>query len=231
MSATARMTGWAAIGYAVVYVLNFITIILVATQRPASATRYSTPEQMVNDRLLGDVGALGWALMGTALIVVAMGLRRLIWGDDSIGGAAASSAGVIAGAGLMLAGAAIAAQRGYAPNDLAGTGADAATQLAIVQAGSLLTNAATFLASVGLCVWLSWVALAARRSHALSTRWIAATWLAALAPITSSALTSFPIGLVITIPYFAALGVSLVRRARRMEATEASPIARAASPA
>ena len=81
--------------------------------------RYKTPDEMIADRLAGDVGAIGFALMGATLIVVAIGLRRLIWGDESIVGTAASSVGVIAGAGLMLAGAAIGAARGFAANDLA----------------------------------------------------------------------------------------------------------------
>ena len=114
-----------------------------------------------------------------------------------------------------------AAQRGFAPNDLAGTGADTATQLAIVQGGFLLTNAATFLASLALFVWLASVAFAARRERTLSSRLIVATWLAALAPIASAALTGFPFGLLITIPYMAVLGISLLRRARQSEATAA----------
>jgi hypothetical protein len=231
MSATARTTGWAAIAYAVVYVLTFVTNIVISMVGPASSVRYRTPEQMVADRLFGDIGALGFALLGTTLIIIAIGLRRLIWSDDSVTGAAASSVGVIAGAGLMLAGAAIAAQHGFAPNDLAPSGADAATQLAIVQGGYLLTGAATFLACIGLLVWLSWVAIAARRERVFSTPLIAATWLAALAPIASVALTSFPFGLLVTIPYAAGLGISLLRRARRMDATDAASIARAAMPA
>ena len=174
---------------------------------------------MTADRLFGDIGALGFALLGTTLIVMAIGLRRLIWSDDSVTGAAASSVGVIAGAGLMLAGSAIAAQRGFAPNDLAPSGADAATQLAIVQGSYLLTGAATFLASISLFVWLSWVAIGARRERIFSTPLIAATWLAALASIASVALTSFPfLRLLVTIPYAAGLGISLVRRARRIDA-------------
>jgi hypothetical protein len=231
MSTTARTTGWAAIAYAVVYVLTFVTNIVISMVGPASSVRYRTPEQMVADRLFGDIGALCFALLGTTLIVMAIGLRRLIWSDDSVTGAAATSVGVIAGAGLMLAGAATAAQRGFAPNDLAPSGADAATQLAIVQGSVLLTGAATFLASIGLLVWLSWVAIAARRERVFSTPLIAATWLAALAPIASVALTSFPFGLVVTIPYAAGLGISLLRRARRMDATDAASIARAAMPA
>jgi hypothetical protein len=231
MSAAARTTGWAAIAYAVVYVLTFVTNALVSTLGPASDVHYRTPLQMIADRPYGDVFAIGFGLLGAALIVVATGLRRLIWSDDSIGGAAASSVGVIAGAGLMLSGAAGAAQRGFAPNDLAGTGADPATQLAIVQGGFLLTNTATFLASLALFVWLSSVAFAARRERTLSTRLIVATWLAALAPIASAALTGFPFGLLITIPYMAALGISLRRRARQSEPTAAASTASAALPA
>ena len=230
MSATARTTGWAAIGYAVVYTATFVTNALMSTLGPASNIVYRTPAQMMADRLFGDVFAIGFALLGAALIVVAHGLRRLVWGEDSIGGAAASSVGVIAGAGLMLSGAAAAAQRGFAPNNLAGTGADAATQLAIVQGGFLLTNAAVFLASLAMLIWLSSVAVAARRERTLSSRLILATWLAALAPFASAAMTGFAFGLLVTIPYTAALGISLVRRARRMEATAAGLIAPAASP-
>jgi hypothetical protein len=231
MSATARTTGWAAIAYAVVYVLTFVTNALVWTLGSASDVQYRTPLQMIADRPYGDVFAISFGLLGAALIVVATGLRRLIWSDESTGGAAASSVGVIAGAGLMLSGAAVAAQRGFAPNDLAGTGADTATQLAIVQGGFLLTNAATFLASLALLVWLSSVAVAARRERTLSARLIVATWLAALAPIASAALTGFAFGFLVTIPYMAALGISLVRRGRRMEATAAGPLPRAASTA
>ena len=97
-----------------------------------------------------------------------------------------------------------------------------------MQGGFLLTNAATFLASLALLVWLSSVAVAARRERTLSVRWIVATWLAALAPIASAALTGFAFGLLVTIPYMAALGISLVRQARQLEATAA---ASAASPA
>jgi hypothetical protein len=230
MSATARTTGWAAIAYAVVYVFTFVTNALVSTLGPASDVHYRTPLQMVADRPYGVVGALGFALLGSALIVMAIGLRRIIWDDDSIGGAAASSIGVIAGAGLMLSGAAAAAQRGFAPNDLAATGADTATQLAIVQGGFLLTNAAVFLANLAMLVWLSSVAVAARRERTLSARLIVATWLTALAPIASAALTGFAFGLLVTIPYAAALGISLLRRARRSEATTAASTAPAASP-
>jgi len=51
---------------------------------PASGVRYKTPDQMIADRLAGDVGAIGFALMGATLIVVAIGLRRLIWADESL---------------------------------------------------------------------------------------------------------------------------------------------------
>ncbi len=89
----------------------------------------------------------------------------------SIVGTAASSVGVIAGAGLMLTGAAVGAARGFAANDLAATGADIAMQRAVVQGGSLLVNAAFFLTSIALLIWLSSVAVAARRERALSGRW------------------------------------------------------------
>ncbi len=163
MSETARTTGWAAIGFAIVYVGTFVSNMVLAILGPASGVRYKTPDEMIADRLAGDVGAIGFALMGATLIVVAIGLRRLVWGDESIVGTAASSVGVIAGAGLMLTGAAIAAARGFAANDLAATGADIAMQRAVVQGGSLLVNAAFFLASLALLIWLSSVAVAARR--------------------------------------------------------------------
>jgi hypothetical protein len=231
MSSTARTTGWAAIAYAVLYVLTFVTNALVSTLGPASDVAYRTPVQMMADRPYGVVFAIGFGLLGAALIVVATGLRRLIWSDDSIGGAAVSSIGVIAGAGFMLSGAAVAAQRGFAPNDLAGTGADTATQLAIVQGGFLLTNAANFLASLAIFVWLSSVAIAARRERTLSTWLIVATWPTALAPIVSAALTGFPFGFLVTIPYMAALGISLRRRARQSEATVEASAASGALPA
>ena len=66
MSATARTTGWAAIAYAVVYVLTFVTNTLVSTVGPASGVRYRTPEQMIADRLFGDIGAIGFALLGAS---------------------------------------------------------------------------------------------------------------------------------------------------------------------
>jgi hypothetical protein len=231
MSATARTTGWAAIAYALIYIGTFVSNILASILGPQSSSRYRTPDEMSADRLFGDVGAIGFALLGATLIVVAIGLRRLIWGDDSIAGAAASSIGVIAGAGLMLAGAALGAQRGYAPNDLAATGADLAMQRAVVQGGSLLGHAATFLASLAMLIWLSSVAIVARRERTFSAPLIAATWLTALAPFASVALTGFPFGLIVTIPYAAALGISLVRRGRRLAATAAAATAPAASPA
>jgi hypothetical protein len=46
--------------------------------------------------------------------------------------------------------------------------------------------------------------------------------LAMLAPFASFALTGFPFGLIVTIPYAAALGISLVRRGRRLAATAAA---------
>ena len=231
MSATARTTGWAAIAYAILYIGTFVSNIVLAILGPTSSVRYKTPDQMVADRLPGDIGALGFALMGATLIVVAIGLRRLIWGDESIVGTAASSVGVIAGAGLMLMGAALGAARGFAANDLAATGADIAMQRAVVQGGSLLINAAFFLASLALLIWLSSVAIAARRERTFSAPLIAATWLAAVGPFASVAVTSFPILLLVTIPWAAALGISLVRRGRRLSATAAAATAPAASPA
>lgn len=226
MSATARTTGWAAIAYALVYIGAVVSNILLSVLGPDSGVRYRTPDQMAADRLGGDVGAISFALLGAALIVVAMGLRRLIWGDASIAGAAAASVGVIAGAGLMLAGAAIGAARGFAANDLAGTGADIAAQRAIVQGGSVLVNSATLLASLAMLIWLASVAIVARRERTFSAPLIAATWLTALAPFASFALTGFPFGLIVTIPYAAALGISLVRRGRRSAATAAvTPVA------
>jgi hypothetical protein len=222
MSATLRTTGWAAIAYAIIYFGTFVSTIVGSMLSPQSSIRYRTPDEMSADRLFGDVGAIDFALLGVTLIVVAIGLRRLIWGDESIAGAAASSVGIIAGAGLMLAGAAIGAQRGFAPNDLAATGADLAMQRAVVQGGSLLVNAATFLASLGLLIWLSSVAIAARSRRTFSAPVIAATWLTALAPFASVALTGFPLGLILTIPYTAGLGIALVRRGRRLDATAAT---------
>jgi DNA-binding NarL/FixJ family response regulator len=168
MSATARATGWAAIAFAIVYVGTFVSNMVLMILGPASGVRYKTPDQMIADRLSGDVGAVGFALMGATLIAVAIGLRRLIWSEESIVGAAASSVGVIAGAGLMLMGAAIGAARGFAANDLAATGADLAMQRAVVQGGSLLANAAFFLVSLALLIWLSSVAVASRVRAALS---------------------------------------------------------------
>lgn len=231
MSATARTTGWAAIAYAILYIGTFVSNIVLSILGPASGVRYKTPDQMIADRLSGDVGAIGFALMGATLIVVAIGLRRLIWGDESIVGTAASSVGVIAGAGLMLTGAAIAAARGFSANDLAATGADIAMQRAVVQGGSLLVDAAFFLASLALLIWLSSVAIAARRERTFSAPLIVATWLAAVGPFASVAVTSFPILLLVTIPWAAALGISLVRRGRRLAATAAAATAPAASPA
>jgi hypothetical protein len=229
MYETARTTGWAAIAFAIVYVGTFVSNMVLMILGPASGVRYKTPDQMIADRLAGDVGAIGFALLGATLIVVAMGLRRLIWADESIVGTAASSVGVIAGAGLMLTGAAVGAARGFAANDLAATGADIAMQRAVVQGGSLLVNAAFFLASIALLIWLSSVAVAARRERALSGQLVAATWVAAIGPFASLALTSFPILLLVTIPWAAALGISLVRRSRRLAATAAGAIAPAAS--
>jgi len=231
MSATARTTGWAAIAFALIYIGTFVSNIVLMILGPASGVRYKTPDQMIADRLSGDIGAIGFALMGATLIVVAIGLRRLIWGDESIVGTAASSVGVIAGAGLMLTGAALGAARGFAANDLAATGADIAMQRAVVQGGSLLGKAAFFLASLSLLIWLSSVAIAARRERTFSAPLIAATWLAAVGPFASLAVTSFPILLLVTIPWAAALGISLVRRGRRLAATAAAATAPAASPA
>ncbi|MDP9227010.1 MAG: hypothetical protein M3P18_24835, partial [Actinomycetota bacterium] len=84
MSATARTTGWAAIAYAIIYIGAFVSNILLSMLGPASGVRYRTPDQMAADLLGGDVGAISFALLGAALIVVAIGLRRLIWGDASI---------------------------------------------------------------------------------------------------------------------------------------------------
>jgi hypothetical protein len=231
MSATARTTGWAAIAFAIVYIGTFVSNMVLAILGPTSGVRYKTPDQMIADRFSGDVGAIGFALMGATLIVVAIGLRRLIWGEESIVGSAASSVGVIAGASLMLAGAAIGATRGFAANDLAATGADIAMQRAVVQGGSLVVTAANFLASIALLIWLASVAVAARRERALSGRLVVATWVAAFGPFVSMALTSFPILLLVTIPWAAALGISLVRRGRRLAATDAAATVPAASPA
>ena len=229
MSATARTTGWAALAYAIIYIGAFVSNILLSMLGPASGDRYRTPDQMAADLLGGGVAAISFALLGAALIVVAIGLRRLIWGDASISGAAASSVGIIAAVGLMLAGAAIAAQRGFVPNDLAGTGADLATQRAVVQGGILLTHAATLLASLALLIWLSSVAIVAQRKRTFSMPLIAATWLTALAPFASFAFTGYPpFALIVTIPYAAALGISLVRRGRRLAATDLAASAAAA---
>ena len=92
-------------------------------------------------------------------------------------------------------------------------------------------NAAFFLVSLALLIWLSSVAIAARRERTLSAPLIAATWLAAVGPFASMAVTSFPILLLVTIPWAAALGISLVRRGRRLAATAAAATAPAASPA
>jgi hypothetical protein len=55
--------------------------------------------------------------------------------------------------------------------------------------------------------------------------------LAVLAPFASFAVTGFPFGLIVTIPFAAALGISLVRRGRRLAATAAAATAPAASAA
>ncbi len=231
MSETARVTGWAAIAFAIAYVGTFASNMVLMILGPGSGVRYKTPDEMLADQLSGDVGAIGFALVGASLIAVAIGLKRLIWGEESIVGAAASSVGVIAGGGLMLAGAAIAAARGFAANDLAATGADLAMQRAVVQGGSLLMHAAYFLASIALLIWLSAVAVAGRRKRALSGRLVGATWVAAIAPFASIALTSFPILLLVTIPWAAGLGISLVRRGRRLAAADAVTSVPAPSPA
>lgn len=219
MSTAARTTGWAAIAYVVLYLLTFVTNALMSALGPGSDIEYRSPEQMMADLPSGIVFGVSFALIGTALTVVALGLRRVVWDDESIAGTATSSVGAIAGAGLMLGGAAAAAQRGFAANDLAGTGADPATQLAVVQAGFLLTNTGFFLASLAILVWLSSVAIAARRYRTLPPPLILGTWLTALAPIVSIALTGFASGLLVTIPYAAALGIVLLRRVRQHEAS------------
>jgi hypothetical protein len=55
-------------------------------------------------------------------------------------------------------------------------------------------NAATVLASLAMLIWLSSVAIVARRERTFSAPLIAATWLTALAPFASFALTGSPSG-------------------------------------
>ena len=62
-----------------------------------------------------------------------------------------------------------------------------------------------------MLIWLTSVAIVARRERTCSAPLIAATWLTALASFAIFALTGFPFGLIVTIPYAAALGISLVR--------------------
>jgi hypothetical protein len=50
-----------------------------------------------------------------------------------------------------------------------------------------------------MLIWLSSVAIVARRERTFSATLIAATWLTALAPFASFALTRFPFGLIVTI--------------------------------
>jgi hypothetical protein len=71
-------------------------------------------------------------------------------------------------------------------------------------------NAETVLASLAMLIWLSSVAIVARRERTFPAPLIAAIWLTALAPFASFALTGFPFGLIVTIPY-AAMGGSSIR--------------------
>ena len=66
MSETARTTGWAAIAFAIVYVGTFVSNMVLMILGPASGVRYKTPDQMIADRLAGDVEAIGFALMGAS---------------------------------------------------------------------------------------------------------------------------------------------------------------------
>ena len=214
MTTTFRTTGLAAIAYAALYVLTFVSNAGIALLRSRSVD-YLSPEEMAADLPYAVLGGILLGSLGACLIGVATGLHRIVWSDESHVGVVATILGIIAGAGFVLAGASAAAQRGYAANDLAGTGADMSTQLAVVQGGFLLTNAAFFFVSLAALAWLGCVALAGRRRGTLPRWLIVGTWIAAITPTLTIVLTGFSSGILVTIPYAAALGVWLLRQARR----------------
>ncbi|GAA1770179.1 hypothetical protein [Luedemannella helvata] len=204
-----RTAGRAALAYAGLYLLTFVANSFASTMVASFAEEYPTAAQLQDQLPISATFAAVFAAAAVLGIVALTGVATYI---GRAGSTLAPALRALAGAvGVGMFGSAVAAlvQRGMINDYIAGSGADAAAQSAVIQ--GLFALPQTFAAVTGIA-FASWLVVAALTG-------LLPTWMRVINLIVGlvsvlALYVGFPIGLLLSIPYFAALGTWALRASR-----------------
>ncbi len=204
--------GVAAIAYAALYLVAFVANSLASTLVDSYAEEYPTPAQMLDQLPISATLAIAFTVVGILGIIALTGVATYLGRAGSALAPALKAIAATLGAGVFGFGAAATAQRSMANDYIAGSGADAAAQSAVVQGLFVLPQTFGIVFGVAFAGWLILAAVAGRRG--LLPRWMRLTNVVVGAAGLLALYAGFPFGLLLSIPYFAALGVWALRRSR-----------------
>lgn len=228
-----RVAGWGTLGFSLAFFVTFVVNALM--NMGATGPDYPTASEMAADFGGGALFMLLWGSAGVAIVVAAVGLSAAVWPADAIASRVATSFGVIAGAGWIMAGVSGFAQRTALLNgNIAGAGADPAAERAVVEGLYIGVHTGGILFAFAALPWLALVAIGATKRHAMSRVAIGCLWVASVASLAGFLISGLQFGLLVVLLAFAVLGTSLLRRARkasRMTGAAASASAEVSAPA
>jgi hypothetical protein len=205
-----RTAGRAAYAYAGLYLLTFVANSFASTLVASYAEEYPTPAQLRDQLPISATLAIAFTAAGILGIVALTGVATYLGRAGSVLAPALRALAAVGGAGMFGAAVAALAQRGMINEYIAGSGADAAAQSAVVQ--GLFALPQTFAAVTGVA-FAAWLALAAMTG--LLPTWLRVTSLIVGLVSVLALYVGFPIGLLLSMPYFAALGAWALRASRR----------------
>ncbi len=207
-----RGAGVAAIAYAGLYLVAFVVNSIASRFVDSYAEEYPTPAQM-NDQLpFSATLAAVFVVVGILCIVALTGVATYLGRAGSALSPALKTVTAVLGAGLFGFGVAATAQRSMANDYIAGSGADPAAQSAVVQGLFVIPQTFATLSGVAFAGWLILAAVAGRGG--LLPRWMTVTNVLVAAIGFVALYVGFPLGLLLSIPYFAVLGVWALRTSR-----------------
>jgi uncharacterized membrane protein len=204
--------GVAAIAYAALYLVAFIANSLASTMVASYAEEYPTPAQMLDQRPYSATLAIAFVVVGILGIVALTGVATYLGRAGSVLAPGLKTITAALGAGVFGFGVAATAQRSMANDYIAGSGADAAAQSAVVQGLFVIPQTFAALFGVAFAGWLILAAAAGRRG--LLPGWMRVTNVLVGVVGLLALYVGFPFGLLLSIPYFAVLGVWALRTSR-----------------
>lgn len=209
-----RVAGWATLGFAIAFFVTFVVNAIM--NMSSSGPDYPTAAEMTADVGSGIVFMLMWGTAGAALVVAAVGLPAVVWPADALASRIATAFGIIAAGGWIVSGVNGFAQRTALLNgNIAGAGADAAAERAVVEGLFIGVHTGGILFAFAAVPWLAIVAVGAAGRRAMSKVAISFLWIAAVLPLAGFLVSGLQFGLLAVLVGFAVVGASLLRRARK----------------